>query len=531
MNEREYIVSLKKDVDYDSFWEEIENICDKDNFVPERRVDIVNNRDGSLRSCHYALTDSEAAMLRNDPRVYSVEIPVEQRDDIKIGFKAIQRSNFTKTNSSTGNFVNWGLKRVNSPNNLYGTGTTTTDNYDHVLTGAGVDVVIQDSGIEVNHPEFRDRSGNSRVQLIDWYAESGIPGTQNANHYRDFDGHGTHVAGIVAGRNYGWAKDARIYSVKVRGLEGFDDDNTGILISDCFNVIQLWHRNKPIDPRTGFKRPTIVNMSWGFFLTYFQSDLTSLTYRGTQYSDSETLTNSGYRWTNYGLPPLTDGTVFYTNFRSGSVDVDIEELLGEGVHIVIAAGNQYHKIDREGGDDYDNFITLNGSVNYAYHRGSSPYDDGAIIVGNLDTSVVSANVEQKVVSSETGPGVDIYAPGANVMSACSNTNLFSAQTYSFDSAFKQVNIGGTSMASPQVCGVCALYLQMNPGISVSDLKNWLINKSGINNLLYDTNSTDYTNVRSLLGGNNKLLYNPFGISQDGSIEKGLVLQNGSLTLK
>ena len=57
---REYIVCLNKDVDYDQFWDEIENESDTDGFTPSRRVDIVNERIGSLRSCYYALTDEEA---------------------------------------------------------------------------------------------------------------------------------------------------------------------------------------------------------------------------------------------------------------------------------------------------------------------------------------------------------------------------------------------------------------------------------------------------------------------------------------
>lgn len=528
MSEKEYIVSLNRNVDYDGFWYEIENISLEDNFVPSRRIDIVNNRDGSLRSCHYALTDEEAESLRKDPRVYSVEIPPDQRDDIVIGTKGFQIGDFTKTSSSSGSFVNWGLKRINSPTNIYGTDFTTTDNYNYILDGTGVDVVIQDSGIEVYHPEFQDSNGQTRVQQIDWYTASGLPGTQNANHYRDYDGHGTHVAGIATGKTFGWAKNARIYSVKVRGLEGSGDSSTGIVTSDCFDVIKLWHRNKPIDPTTGFKRPTIINMSWGYFFTYQQASMTSLTYRGNTFSDSSTLTNGFYRWTNYGLPPLSDGSAYYTNTRIGSVDVDIQELIDEGIHVVIAAGNQYHKIDVYGGDDYDNYFTYVGSPRY-YHRGSSPYDDEALKVGSLDSSVISADEEQKVPSSETGPAVDLYACGANVMSSCSNTNIQSGVSYFLDSGFKQTNIGGTSMASPQVCGVAAIYLQMNPGVSPAQLKNWLINNSG-KGLLYDTTSTDYTNTRSLLGGNDRILYNPFGVERDGSLSGGIVLNNGALTL-
>ena len=140
----------------------------------------------------------------------------------------------------------------------------TTLPFNYNLTGKGVDVVIQDTGIDVGHIEFTDSNGISRVQQINWFTESGVSGTQSANHYRDYDGHGSHVAGTVAGRTMGWAKDARIYALKVSGLEGSGDGGTGISVSNCFDVIKGWHNNKPIDPNTGYKRPTVVNMSWGY---------------------------------------------------------------------------------------------------------------------------------------------------------------------------------------------------------------------------------------------------------------------------
>jgi subtilisin family serine protease len=608
MLEREYIVSLNKGVDYDSFWQEMESETNGLQFVPDRRIDIINNRDGSLRSCHYSLTDDEAKILQDDPRVYSVEIPLKDRDDVIMVLRGRQIDDFTKSSASAGSRVNWGLNRINSATNNYGANTTTTSNYDYVLDGTGVDVVIQDSGIEVEHPEFRDNNGVTRVQQINWYTASGIGGTQSANHYRDYDGHGTHVAGIAAGRTFGWAKNARIYSLKVNGLEGTGDSGTGISVSDCFDVIKLWHRNKPRDPVTGFKRPTIVNMSWGYSLTY--SSVSSVTYRGTTYSDASTTGNAGYRWTNYGLVNLTNGANFVTNFRQGQVDVDIQEMIDEGIHVIIAAGNNYHKIDNPSGIDYNNYLTFGGS-NYYYHRGSSPLDDQALKVGSIDNninahilssaanynangssgyffrvygplhpsegydriqpgyrvtglpaaSVVSvvpdpadnnesctititggtfiqnsfygfyANIDQVSNFSEKGPAIDIWAPGSNVMSACSNTNDFSAVAYSKDSLFKQVNISGTSMAAPQVCGVGALYLQMNPGIKPEQMKMWFTNVTATTSVIYTTNtSNDYTTTRSLLGAPNKFLYNPFGIESDGSMSGAVTLTNGAFTL-
>jgi len=38
--------------------------------------------------------------------------------------------------------------------------------------------------------------------------------------------------------HYGWAKNARIYALKVSGLEGATDPNNGISVTDCFDVIK-----------------------------------------------------------------------------------------------------------------------------------------------------------------------------------------------------------------------------------------------------------------------------------------------------
>lgn len=517
---KEYIVSLKKDVDYDSFWNQIENESQDDGFVPSRRVDIVNNRDGSLRSCHYALTDEEADKLRNDPRVYAVEIPPKQREDIGIEPRAVQSGDFSKTTEDRGFFINWGLRRVNEATNPY-VGNTAPGGYNYTLDGTGVDIVIQDTGIQADHPEWEDSNGASRLQQIDWYAASGLAGTMPAGHYTDFHGHGTHVGATAAGKTYGWAKNARIYAVKVDGLEGPTDPNGGIPLEDCFDVIKLWHRNKPVDPATGVKRPTIVNMSWGFLARY--TSVSEINYRGTSYTGASVDTTGEVA--AFGLIPLADSTSFVTNTRIGTVDVDIEELIDEGVHVVIAAGNRRHKIDLEGGADYNNFAVTNfgifGPTTIYYHRGSSPYSVDAHIVGNVDSAVHSGGLEQKIESSETGPGVSVYAPGTNIMSAASNVNVFGDDgPYPGDEDFKISNISGTSMAAPQVAGVLALWCQLNPSATPAQALAYINSSSKTSQLFETGNNNDYTNYRSLLGGNNRYLFNKFNSATQLKIGKG-----------
>ena len=496
---KQYNVALKEGIDYDGFWNDMESDTDGGKlYIPNRAVEFTNERPASLRQCWYLLTDEEAELLRQDDRVYCVEIPPEHRTDIVMMPRATQTGDFTKTTSDSGAYLNWGLIRSSNATNVYGTGTTTALNYTYTLDGTGVDVVIQDSGLQVDHPEFQDGSGNSRVQQIDWGSYSGGAFTQNANHYRDLDGHGTHCAGIACGKTYGWAKEARVYSQKLDGLEGSGDSGTGISITYAFDAIKTWHASK------AGARPTVVNMSWGYL--GFYNTVTSLTYRGVSYTDANTTGNASYRYSTYGLNSSSGAPIltYAHNVRVGSVDTDIEELIAAGVIVCIAAGNRATKIDVSGGVDYNNFVVTDQGTKY-YHRGSSPYSDNAIIVGSMDSTTYDATNDQRATYSETGPGVTIWAPGTDIMSATSNTNKFTGQSYYLNASYKQCNISGTSMAAPQVAGVAALVLQLNPSYTPAQIKTSLLNTAG--SPLYTTGLTnDYSNTRSLLGSAQKILY-------------------------
>jgi len=536
MSEREYIVTLNVGVDYAAFNAEmIEETGAGD--IPNRTVEVTNARPISQRNTHYSLTDEEASALAQDSRVAGVEIPPDQRDDLDIGFDAVQTGDFTKTNSDSGVYLNWGMRRCATTTNDYNTGNTVSGDYEYNLDGSGVDVVIHDSGLHVDHPEFQDADGVSRVQQIDWYTESGVSGTQDANHYRDQHGHGTHVAGTVAGKTYGWAKNARIYSIKVSGLEGTGDSGTGIPISDCFDVIKGWHDNKPIDPATGYKRPTIVNMSWGYGSTNTFEPYDGY-YRGTQWTydnnNSGVATNlatSSQLQNRTGLPlwnSYSSGNARVLNTRITSVDADVQELIDAGIHVCIASGNRNLTIDVSGGPDYDNRYRVypveagaSQPGGYIYYcRGSSPFSNDAFMVGNVDSATNSNDdLEQRASSSNHGPGVDIYAPGTRIMSACSNTNAIGGQDYNIDSNYKQANISGTSMASPQVCGVGALALQVNPHMTPAQLKTFLHNQSQSGKLREDANYSNWTiadsdyssssSARYLAGAPDRFLYSPY----------------------
>jgi subtilisin family serine protease len=119
-----------------------------------------------------------------------------------------------------------------------------------------------------------------------------------------------------------------------------------------------------------------------------------------------------------------------------------------------------------------------------------------------------SSTEAKSTYSDTGPGVDIYAAGDRIISAMSSTNAYGSNSpYYIDSNYKQHLLSGTSMASPQVAGICALLKQVHPDWTPQQVKSWVVNNA--KDVLYSTGEdNDYANSTSILGGVQKLAYMP-----------------------
>tara|TARA_R110000803_G_scaffold52619_3_gene108258 strand:- start:4528 stop:7020 length:2493 start_codon:yes stop_codon:yes gene_type:complete len=345
-----------------------------------------------------------------------------------------------------------------------------------------------------------------RVKQIDWYAASGIAGTQNANHYIDTDGHGTHCAGIAAGKTFGWAKNAHVYSQKLQGLEGTGDSGTGISIADSFDAIRLWHAAKSNG------RPTVVNMSWGY-ATSLSSDPTGGTYRGTAWTWGVDYSNDIDLWTATGIPPRQNGVVRSIPLRITSVDVEIDDMVAAGIHVVIAAGNDYYKGDIVGGDDYDNTVVF-GASTLNYHRGSSPHSNDAFIIGNVDddTQVDSGVYKDKTApSSSRGPRLDTFAPGTNITSTCSTSSIYGTLPYPSNGSYNIAMISGTSMAAPQVCGVIAQHLQVNPNLTPAQIKTRINSDAKATMFTTGADNDYFVFGTSLMGSPNRMLYSKYGI--------------------
>lgn len=519
--EKEYIVTVKKGVNWEEVHNELTTNTSGSETIPDRVVDVVKFRDNNERNTHYALTDEESAALRNDPRIAAVVDPTLR----KIKAFAIQDGNFNKTYTATGEQQNWGLLRHISATNIWGTGTgDVSGTYDYVLDGTGVDVVITDSGIEPNHPEWQDANGVSRLQQINWYSASSVPGSQNVNHYRDYSGHGTHVTGTAAGKTFGWAKNARIYSMKIQGLEGSSDSGTGIPDYDVADILLGWHNAK------AGSRPTVINASWGYICILDTSvtpnrilgpggtaTITGGVYRGVPHSNT---TRSSLRSKGLGLGQNAGGGYYYYDMYDASSDADIDQLIDAGIIMTVSSGNSGQKQDISIGQDYNNYLTLSadaaadGSFRWYYNRSGSPGfgSNFGFYVGALARQSRSATEDQKVYFSNGGTAVNIYTAGEAIISATSTVNEgftgdYTPQSYYLDNSFKQAKIAGTSMASPQMAGMAACLLQAHPAWTPSQVVNWFQNNA--QNKMYSSGlDDDYTNDYSIWGGTKRVAYFP-----------------------
>lgn len=169
------------------------------------------------------LPDTAAALLRRIPTVLTIEKdgPVEM-DQIQ--------NNQSPTPS-------WGLDRVDQ-REAVGSGTS---NFGYRSAGAGATVYIVDTGV-APHNDFGNRLSNSGFSAI---ADNLGP--------VDCNGHGTHVAGTVAGSQYGIAKNAKIVPVRVLGCNG--SGSFSQVISGMEWILS------PQNPNS--KTQAVVNMSLG----------------------------------------------------------------------------------------------------------------------------------------------------------------------------------------------------------------------------------------------------------------------------
>jgi len=180
----EYIVIVEES----EYWEEVHNYIINENEIdgiPNRAIPCINIQEYSLRTSIYLMSQEEAEILKNHPKIESVELNPEKypqpQSTHTLRYKKPVAFNKPQVvaafDNETTYFLNdirsnWSHLFVNNPTSLpfKGVGVTSTtyveSDVSYSLTGKGVDAVIIDSGVAYLHPEFQRRDGTYRVKDV-----------------------------------------------------------------------------------------------------------------------------------------------------------------------------------------------------------------------------------------------------------------------------------------------------------------------------------------------------------------------------
>ena len=526
----EYIVTCRSYEDLEDLYDDMETPGGS-LYIPDREVELVHRRTIS-RNTHYMLTEEEAVEIRNDERVLACERPPEDIGIYPIPYWT-QTGDFNKTSGRfSSNDKNWGLYRLTKNETVSNWGNASGEepriqNRDivHTASGKNVDVVIVDQHANPDHPEFAvnpDGTGGSRVNQFNWYQYNSVLGYGNNGTYTystsgaDPNGnHGSHVAGTACGNTQGWARDANIYNMAFSSsLAGSSNWSTKL-----WDYLRHFHKNKSVNPVTGRRNPTVTNHSWGYGGSVFRDWVTSVTYRGTTttFDGTETTTEKDNALRAAYIPSQF---VWSQPARNAATEADMQDAMDDGVILIAAAGNDSFYIDVPDGDDYDNTyswsynveidgVTYSDSGSYDYHRGSSPgAHPNVICVGSIGPKAA----EYKSYFSNWGPRVDIWAPGSDIISAVYDQSSADSEGYGSlpqdprNSSYHLASISGTSMATPQVCGVIACLLEQEPDLTQAEVLQHLIENSvsEVGDDGNDPNDYPYTSFGS--ESNNRYLF-------------------------
>ena len=189
-------------------------------------MNAIQQAGGTIRSSYFpqipmvaaTLPPSAVAKLRDDPGILSISRNCRHR---------LQSGSLAR--------VPWGLDRIDQRS------PTLDYVYQMPGTGNGVDVYVVDSGIYTEHPQFGGRASKL-------YKAAGIMDTRGAD---DCSGHGTIVAGIIGGLDYGVAKEARLLSVRVADCDGLTND---MWITEGIQQAIIHHQ-------ANLLRPGVINLS------------------------------------------------------------------------------------------------------------------------------------------------------------------------------------------------------------------------------------------------------------------------------
>tara|TARA_R110000868_G_scaffold30953_8_gene113926 strand:+ start:15864 stop:17756 length:1893 start_codon:yes stop_codon:yes gene_type:complete len=547
-----YNVLLNRREDLDSFYDDMETEGGS-LYIPDRACDCCCKRPMS-RNTMYVLTAEEAATVKEDSRVKVVSRMSEVVDPEPSAFI---RSNYSYDKSvfdppNSGNSKNWATWRTKNsyadnktlinnwyPDN-YGNppgGEDITGSESFTESGKNIDIVILDGHPDPNMPDLQintDGTGGSRVNEIDWYQyQSTVLGEQSntgltSNYflrqnyvyspYSSTDTtvqpqrqHGASVATNASGSTLGHAPNANIYSFDpyTQSQKAYNnyDASSGYPVYTMFDYIRAWHNDKPINPETGVKNPTIVNCSFGYTLRYRENSGTWPVYaesrgiiRGTL-NGSTPLTNTEMQETGLSVnhPNQISGTSpnrevakpLGSGMRNdGFIDTviaDVEDAITDGIHFVISGGNSGQLNCQINSADYVTSIHQNANGDTLINKARSYAPVEAILVGalsgttqtNFGGAYTDDRAECPVYYTNKGEGIDVYmfADGTTAgLNSGSTSGITDTATDPRNGSYLLRQFNGTSAAAPNTTGVLACILERFPDMTPAQAKAYLISR-------------------------------------------------------
>ena len=290
------------------------------------------------------------------------------------------------------------------------------------LTGVGVGVAVIDSGVTSWHDDLtyggtsslvRTRNGQRVAAFVDYV--NGRTSTYDDN------GHGTHVAGIIAGNGYdsrgaraGIAPSAHLVSLKV-----LDDRGRGV-ISNVISALE-W---------------AVVN-------------------------------RAAY---NIRVVNLSVGAAVTESYRTDPLTLAAKRAVDAGLVVVTAAGNLGK--NAQGNLQYGG-ITAPGNAPWVLTVGA--YSHQGTVARHDDVMANYSSRGPSAVDFEAKP--DLVAPGTGIVSLSDPTSTMYTtkaaylMSGSVATAYQPyLSLSGTSMAAPVVAGTVALMVQANPALTPNMVK-------------------------------------------------------------
>lgn len=314
------------------------------------------------------------------------------------------------------------------------------------VDGFGVTVAVVDTGVWADHPDLSDRVVASldfelayagellltTEQLDDFAATTGpLAGTT------DDVGHGTHVAGIVAGTGVASA--------------GRTNDNAGVAPGAAIVDLRISPQAHTADNNVGWERNALAAYDWLL-----------------RNHASEEFGPNGIGVVNNSWG-VGDGTVSgerldYEPF--GDILTTLDE---QGVAVVFSAGNS-------GPDDdvTEQVVPTGHPAVLTVAAGCHP--------GSRSSGCVGAFPDFSIADfSSRGPAVDVTAPGVDVVSAVNVSSGKALGSISGDYEGEgptgtvqnrawYANFSGTSMSGPHVAGLVALMLEVSPTLTPAEVR-------------------------------------------------------------